>query len=1165
MQPGTTLGPYHIDRKLGSGGMGTVYAATGPEGVVALKVVHPHLLESGDAAERFRREVAIGRAVDHPNVVRTFSGGEADGHHYLAMEYVEGQTLDQLLEELERVPEELCRHIGREVCKGLSAIHAAGAIHRDVKPGNVLITPDHVVKIMDLGVALSLEETLRLSQTGAFLGSVSYAAPEQFEGGGEDVDGRVDLHALGLVLYELACASNPYAAADVSKAVSKVLYEEPRRLGEINPQVSPFFEEVVHCLIAKDREKRFATGEELFAVLDDGEESAWWSERARALQLATQRPIRRIRIPRETAVYGRDVEIAKLRASYDRAASGDGNVVLIEGEAGIGKSRLVDELIGRLQSDGEDLNFLFGSYPPGGAATAEGGFSSAYREQFGEAGSAAYLPENQILVSAFDALLRGEGAPPDAQPLSKGSLQTCFVRATQSLAEERTTVVLVEDLHFAPEEGRALFTSLAMSVPGHRVLLVGTVRPGMPEDWQSDLTRLDQANLLQLPRLGPKDLVELLQDTLRSEQLARDLGNQIALKSDGNPFFVFEILRGLREGQFITESEDGTWVGTRIVDEIQIPSSVLDLVNARVAGLTEDERNLLDMAACWGFEFDPVVVGTALGLPRIPTLRALGQIERQHRLVRSQGRRYAFDHHQVQEALYAGLNDYLREEYHASLAEALETRANARDAEPGALDGALCVDLCDHFLRGACGERALRYLDRAHEHLQAGYQNGKISSLLARILSVPNIVTGAARARVLVRAASAANVLGRRARQEECAQEAERLAEDAGDDTLRGQAAIELGRVFWATSRHAEAETAYRRALDLAIERKDRGAESEATGGLGLVHWSTGRLPEAREHFERQLAICREIGDRSGESTALGTLGIVSQSEGRSSDARVHFERQLALSRQMGDRGREAIATGNLGIVYGAEGLLLEAREHYQRHLELCREMGSRVGEAIAMGNMATVFQAEGRLTEAREQLERYLALNREIGNRRGEAIALHNLGNVAVAEGEKAPAEQHFVRCLALSRENGFRHVEAATHLAIGMLRTWDATGGGVEAARAPLTAALDLAADSGAAGVETVARCELACLPGGDAEDALAAFAENEHRLDANERRLARLLLWKSTGDRAHLEEAKRLLDEAVSRVDDGTRATMLENVRLNREILAAWKAHGGVDGSD
>ena len=121
----------------------------------------------------------------------------------------------------------------------------------------------------------------------------------------------------------------------------------------------------------------------------------------------------------------------------------------------------------------------------------------------------------------------------------------------------------------------------------------------------------------------------------------------------------------LREGQFITQRDDGTWVSTRVIDEIQIPSSVLDLVNARVSGLGEDERALLDVAACWGYEFDPTLVGEVLGLSRIPALRAFGQIERQYRLVRSTSRNYAFDHHQVQEALYGALNVQLREEYHA--------------------------------------------------------------------------------------------------------------------------------------------------------------------------------------------------------------------------------------------------------------------------------------------------------------------------------------------------------------------------------------------------------------------------------------------------------------------------------------------------------------------
>ncbi len=326
---GERLGPYQIDRELGSVGMGKVYAATVVGRAVglalgdrvALKIVHPHLLE---AQGFFMREAQLGASIQHENVVRTYMCDALASHHFLVMEYVEGQTLTALLHELDKVPEELCRHVGREICCGLSAIHAAGIVHRDLKPENVLITEEHVVKVMDLGVARLADEQMRLSQTGAFVGSVEYAAPEQFEVG--DVDARCDLHALGLLLYELSCGQHPYRGDDFRGVMKRVCSESPRRIGEIHPQLSAFFEEVVHTLLAKSRDDRFASADELLAILEEGEDSDWWHERARQLQATTKRPIRRIRIPRETAVYGRDKELAKLTALYEQAKSGDGQV-----------------------------------------------------------------------------------------------------------------------------------------------------------------------------------------------------------------------------------------------------------------------------------------------------------------------------------------------------------------------------------------------------------------------------------------------------------------------------------------------------------------------------------------------------------------------------------------------------------------------------------------------------------------------------------------------------------------------------------------------------------------------------------------------------------------------------------------------------------------------
>ncbi|MHC4954869.1 MAG: tetratricopeptide repeat protein [Planctomycetota bacterium] len=1173
------VGDYTLLRQLGEGSMGAVYYAEGPRGPVALKIIHPYLLSEPGCRERFLREAEIGQQVEHENVVRAYDCDVRE-QDFLVMEYVEGQTLRDLLLEQQCVPEELCRHVGREVARGLSAIHAARVIHRDLKPENVLITPEHVVKVMDLGVALLQDEAMRLSRAGDFVGSLEYAAPEQFGAGGEP-DGRVDLYALGVLLYELATGQHPYRDDNPSKLLCNILDAEPRKAGEVNPQMSPFFEEVVHTLLAKDREHRFASASDLAAVLDEGEKSDWWKNRATVLRRETKQPLRRIRIPRETALYGRDDDMAQLHSVFERAKAGDGQAVLIEGEAGIGKTRLVDEFVGGLRQAGEDVNFLFGSYPPGGAATAAGAFSEAYREQFGAESLDEALVEclaaTPVLVPAFAAVLRGETPPTGAQALTKESLQTVFVHATRGLAGDRPTIVLIDDLHFAPEEGRALFSSLAMAVPGHRVLLLGTMRPGLPERWIADVERLDQATRTVLPRLGAKDLAKLLKDAFRSDRLARELGHQIAIKSDGNPFFAFEIIQGLREGQFISQLPDGTWSTTRAIGEITVPSSVTDLVNARVGDLSDDERNFLDVASCVGFRFDSRVVAEVLGLARIPALQMLGRIEKRHRLVRAVGDSFVFDHHQVQEALYGGLSKPLREEYHAAIADALEPAGRP-------------VEICEHYLKGARGERALQHLDAALDHLEARFLNDRAIALAERALALPHLLAGARRLEILVRKNDRLHLLGRLEAQEEAIVEAQALADETDDERLRAKVEEAVGSLRTRTGNNDEAKGHFETSLALFREVGDRPGEATALANIGNVFLSLGRYEEAQERFERGLAIVREIGDRKAEASALGNLGNLLKFLGRMEEAKARLEEDLAICREIGDRLGEASATGNLGNVQLALGRYDGAQAQLERSLEICRAIGNRRGEAISSGSLGTLFHTLGRYADARSLYERYLAIAREIGQRSSEAIALVNLGPLSLLFGETDRAKQALESSLAVCREIGARYPEgyalralgdvamaegdpeaalafandalalrqeighgdgvADSLIQIGELR-FDA--GEVDAARQALKKARDLLVEQQRKGELAYALALLACLPGGDAKAAVAAFEEAGESANTPQRRY---VLWRATGDRAHLEAAKVLLDAQVQHAPEEYRESMLQNVRLHREIMGAWE---------
>ena len=994
---GTRLGPYEILSELGSGGMGTVFLAelteadagleTGQR--VALKVIHPHLLETKGFFKRFMREARIGQQVRHENVVRTYDCDatlqEGVQQNYLVMEYVAGQTLRELLQELGRLPEELCRHVGREIAKGLAAIHEAGVVHRDMKPENVLITDEHVVKVMDLGVARLQDEAIRLSQAGTFVGSLEYAAPEQFRGADDAADGRADLFALGSVLYELGTGQHPFRDEDARKVLRNILDEQPRKPGEVNPQLSPFFEEVVSTLLVKEPDERFASAAALVEVLETGEAGTWWEAQAKALRIQTKQPLRRIRIPRETALYGRDNSLARMHALFEEAKAGNGQALLIEGEAGIGKTRLVDEFVGQLRQAGEDVNFLFGSYPPGGAATASGAFSSAYRKQFGPEGSAAWLTQTPILVPAFDALLRGEPAPKDVEALTKDSIGTVFVHATRGLAAERPTIVLIDDLHFAPEDARSLFMTLALAAPGHRVLLLGTMRPGVDEHWVADLTRLEQASHLELNRLGPKDLINLLKDAFRSERLAEQLGVQVAVKSDGNPFFAFEIIRGLREGQFITQGADGSWISTQVIQNIQIPSSVMDLIQARLGDLGDEEKDLLDVAACCGFEFDPLVVAEAMGLGRIPALKRLARIELRHRLVRSAGEHFLFDHHQVQESLYAALPPPLAREYHSAIATAIEALSGAGDVEPEALDGTLCVELCEHYLLGSAGDSAVRYLTAALSYLERNYLNDRMIALAKRALETPDLLKGDARARLLLRLNNPLALLARRDDQEALLEEALALAEAGEDAVLQARVRNARGYLLGLTGRRESARVDFEAAIELARRAGDRKEEASATMGVAGVMENAGNYEEAINQLKRGLEIAREIEDTHTEIRGRSGLGMTYFRLGRYEAARRELERSIELSRALGVRATEGVATSNLTGVLTALGRRAEARAQIEHSLAIAREVGNRHSEAISEESLASAFLLEGRSAEALTRHEQSLAMFREIGDRRAE------------------------------------------------------------------------------------------------------------------------------------------------------------------------------------
>ncbi|MBI1947194.1 MAG: protein kinase [Deltaproteobacteria bacterium] len=243
------VGPWTIDDELAQGGMGVVYRAHDAQGRnAALKLVHSHLLHVEEVRERFLREARATQRLRHKNIVGVLDVGEHDPA-YLAIEFVDGGTIHDLLRALKRIPHPAALEIFSQMLEGLHAAHAEHIIHRDLKPSNLLVTSDGVVKIADFGVARELDATA-LTQTGSTLGTPAYMSPEQVRA--EPVDGRSDLYTAGVILYELIAGKKPFEGESVGAIVARVLEGRAQPLLELDPAVPEAVDDLIALLLRAD-------------------------------------------------------------------------------------------------------------------------------------------------------------------------------------------------------------------------------------------------------------------------------------------------------------------------------------------------------------------------------------------------------------------------------------------------------------------------------------------------------------------------------------------------------------------------------------------------------------------------------------------------------------------------------------------------------------------------------------------------------------------------------------------------------------------------------------------------------------------------------------------------------------------------------------------------
>ena len=256
----TKIGKYDVIDVLGEGGMGIVYRAVDNRigRLVAIKMMTGGYADNPDLLKRFYREAQSAGSLQHPNIVIIYDLGEEGGNPYMVMEYMPGEPLDKIIDI--RRPMSIVDRLGIiiQVCSALNYAHQHGIVHRDIKPGNVMVMPDGSVKILDFGIARVQDKSM--TKTGQIIGTINYMSPEQLKG--QVVDGRSDIFSAGVVLYELLSGSLPFETGDTASTIHKILHEPPPPLKNYLAEYPPELDAVIERALAKDRDERYATAED---------------------------------------------------------------------------------------------------------------------------------------------------------------------------------------------------------------------------------------------------------------------------------------------------------------------------------------------------------------------------------------------------------------------------------------------------------------------------------------------------------------------------------------------------------------------------------------------------------------------------------------------------------------------------------------------------------------------------------------------------------------------------------------------------------------------------------------------------------------------------------------------------------------------------------------
>ncbi|NUM35261.1 MAG: SpoIIE family protein phosphatase [Candidatus Brocadiae bacterium] len=1022
---------YQLKKFLGGGRVGKVYLAKDLQGNqdIAIKILtdRPH---SEREKSLFLREFAAIKNLNHPGVVKVYEQGSG----YFTMEYIEG---DPLIKKKESDVSQIFE-LGIDITRVLDYIHHQGVIHRDLKPENIKTTPQGHIKLLDFGFAIGYDVANLLSSgTCNIAGTINYMAPEVIKG--FQVDPRTDLYSLGIILYELVTGSLPFKSADILTTILKQVEMNPIPPSELNAKITPGFEAIILKLIAKSPAKRFQSADELLSAM---------------MRLAGRSEILRIKIDRgrkflySTKFIGREKELQQMESVFKKAMKGRGTFLLLQGEEGIGKSRLLNEFMGS-----QGILFLDVA-----CESSMGSHFAAFTQiiyslfKFLEKSNATFLPDlaekwGPTLLPIVPVLTHKTymfGITPKEE-ISHEIIQQTLCQFFIEISRHYALGIFIDNLEWMDSASAVFLMNLVEASQSHPIFISGAYQgfKSSESGFERILSRLKAKKFCEEIVLLPfshGELEAMVCSMIGHEKLEKELLDKLYEISRGIPLLAEETIKNMADDALIFR-KGGVWqIEIDDLRKIRRPNLLEDSLIKKYDELDNKSRQILQMAALLERRFSRYF------------LEELGDLKAEEWKNRLP--------HLVEQGFLSEITDNLDGDLiigSLKLAELIQEKISVKTKQKLHEEIAHCLEklplydgkiqeLAHHYSAANQKRKALEYLISAGDICEKDYAYDAAIKFYEKALSfaeyktwtdqiftllekIGNIYLLSARYDLSMEYYSKGLSLSQKNNTKSdpfhkglglcCFHKGDFVQSKKHWEILlqslesqNKNMAEELNlmaSLYIATGEYTEAEKLLEKALDQAQDAKKQDLQAAINASFAEINFMRGYWSESMSYYTTALNILHRSRDQRLKAHISHGIAKIYIHQGRTKEAYRYLEEALYCCNLTGDRELKVMVELDIGLLFEYEGNLKRSREIYTESLEKTQDLGMKLGQGYAYLALGRVLSYYDNYMEALEYLHTSLEIFKQLQIKGPQAEFYIITAEIFLSQGEYDKASKNF------------------------------------------------------------------------------------------------------------------------------------------------------------